>query len=236
MTWTVHNTDAHALMRTLSDASVDALITDPPYGMSYQSGWSKDGPRFDVLQGDDAPPLEFLSESVRVLRRGGCAFVFCEWRNAEKFRVAMEACGLTIRSQVVWDRVAHGMGDLDASFAPRHDLAWFATNGSGFAFRKVRPSTVLRFDRVPAGKLQHPTEKPIALMRHLVEVLTVPGELVVDPFAGSGTTGVACVQLGRQAIVGDIDENYASLARARMQAAENCTDHRNTRQGGLFGG
>lgn len=236
MTWIVHNTDAHELMRATPDASVDALITDPPYGMSYQSGRSENGPRFAKLAGDDGPPpLAFLQDAGRVVRPGGAVFVFCEWRLAETFRASIEQAGLTVRSQVVWDRVAHGMGDLSASFAPRHDLAWFATHGDGFSFRGHRPASVLRFDRVPAGRLQHPTEKPLALMRHLVEVLTIAGETVLDPFCGSGSTGVACVQLDRNAILGDIAPEFAALATAKLQAAESCTDHRVSRQRGLFG-
>jgi site-specific DNA-methyltransferase (adenine-specific) len=73
--------------------------------------------------------------------------------------MAMEAAGFRIRSQLVWDRVNHGRGDLRAAFAPRHDVMWFGTKGK-FAFHDGRPASVLPAPRVPAQHLVHPNEKP----------------------------------------------------------------------------
>lgn len=234
MTATVHVGDALAVLRTLPDASVDAVITDPPYGIAFQSARPTEGPRFDAIVGDDKPAIGFLRDAVRVLRDGCAVFVFCEWRHSEVFRSAMEAEGLVIRSQVVWDRQSHGMGDLAAAFAPCHDLAWFATKGQGFAFNGKRPQSVLRFPRVAAGAMTHPAEKPLALMRHLVRCLCPVGGVVLDPYGGSGTTAVASVIEGRRAITCEIVPAYADLARRRIEAAEQGTDYRTPMQGGLF--
>lgn len=234
MSSTVHVGDALAVLRTLPDASIDAVITDPPYGISYQSAWPTDGPRFARIEGDDRPATEFLRDAVRVTVAGGALFVFCEWRHSETFRAAIEAAGATVRNQCVWDREAHGMGDLNASFAPCHDLAWFATKGSGFRFHDSRPQTVLRFPRVPANRMVHPAEKPVALLRHIVKRLAPVGGVVLDPFAGSGSTGVAAVLEGRSAILCEKSADYAQLAKDRVAAAQAGTDYRNPQQGGLF--
>lgn len=232
--WCVVERDALAVLADLPNGCVDALITDPPYGMSFQSWWCKDGPRFDRIVGDDQPAVEFLPAAVKSMRQGGAAFVFCEWRRQEVFRFAMESAGLTVRSQCIWDREVHGMGDLGASFAPCHDVGWFATSGDGFGFHATRPQSVLRFQRVAANRLSHPAEKPIALMRHLVRCLAPRGGLILDPFGGSGTTAVAAVLEGRRAITCEIVPEHAETARKRLAAAEAGTDFRNPQQGGLF--
>ena len=77
-------------------------------------------------------------------------------------------------------------------------------------------------------KVDHPTQKPVALMRHLVELFTVEGDTVLDPFMGSGTTGVACVQTGRNFIGVEIDEGYFNIAKKRIEQAQmqqNLFDH-----------
>lgn len=234
MTATIHCGDALTVLRTLPDASVHAVVTDPPYGMSFQSAWPTDGPRFAPIVGDDKPATEFLADAARLLVEGGAAFVFCEWRHGDAFRSNMQAVGLTIRSQVVWDRESHGMGDLAASFAPCHDLAWFATKGNGFSFYGSRPQSVLRFQRVPANKLTHPAEKPVALLRHIVARVAPPGGVVLDPYCGSGTTAVAAAIEGRHAIACEIVPEYAAMARERVAAVESGTDWRTPKQGGLF--
>lgn len=127
--------------------------------------------------------------------------------------------GLAVKSQVIWDRGNHGMGDLEAAFAPQHDVIWFATKGA-FVFPGVRPCSVLRAIRVAADKLVHPNEKPVSLMRQLVMAVTTTGATVLDPFMGSGTTGVACMQTGRNFIGIEIDPGYFAIAKRRIEAAQ----------------
>lgn len=230
----VHTGDALEWLASLPAGSADAIVTDPPYGMAYQSMRSKDGPRFDAIVGDEKPAVEFIGEAMRVLRDGGAVFVFCEWRHQEAFRAAIERSGATVRSQCIWDREVHGMGDLQRAFAPCHDVAWFATKGDAFSFYGPRPQSVLRFQRVAAKSLCHPAEKPVRLMRHLVSRLAPVGGVVVDPYAGSGTTGVAAVMEGRRFMLCEMVPAYADLARRRVAAAIGTTDYRSPHQAGLF--
>jgi DNA modification methylase len=232
--WCVVQGDALAVLASLPQGSVDAVVCDPPYGMAYQSAWSKDGPRFAEIVGDDTPSVGFVRDAVRSLKPGGGLFLFCEWRHQEAFRGAMADAGATIRSQCVWDREHHGMGDLVSAFAPCHDIGWFATKGDGFKFHGSRPQTVLRFPRVAAAGMVHPAQKPTSLMRYLVSRLCPIGGVVLDPFAGSGSTLVAAVTEGRRCIGVEITEGYAKLAADRVAAACAGTDYRNPQQGGLF--
>ena len=220
MTWTIHNVDCLDFLRTLPDGSVDAVVTDPPYGMSYQSARRTDKTeRFDKIANDAHPYVWFLADAARALVDGGRLLCFCRWDTAEAFRQAIEWAGLKLRSQIVWDREIHGMGDPRVSPSPRHDIIWYATKGR-YEFQNGRPASVVRAARLSGDLLEHPNEKPIGLMGQLVGSYTSEGDTILDPFAGSGTTGVACIQTGRNFIGCEIDAGYAEIARRRCREAE----------------
>ena len=213
--------DCLDLLRGIGSESVDSVITDPPYGVSYQSAWRTDvSARKEKIANDDHPFIWWLFDAFRVTKIGGCLVCFFEWRHQEVFRMAIQAAGYTVKSQVIWDRDWHGMGDLKAAFAPQHDVIWFAVKGKGFAFQNGRPHSVVRFRRVAADALIHPTEKPIALMEYLVDKVTEAGGLVLDPFAGSGSAGAACVNTGRNFIGIEKDDKYFAIASERIANAE----------------
>jgi len=122
----------------------------------------------------------------------------------------------------VWNKVMYSSGDLKKTFAPMHEIIWFATKGK-FAFADGRrPASVLTHRR-PLGSHQsdrtHPTEKPVPLMRELIEYLTRPGELVIDPFCGTGATVVAAKETGRSAIGMELERHYSLIARDRVRRA-----------------
>mgnify|MGYP000390796407 CR=1 FL=1 len=217
--WVVHNGDCLDVLRSMPDASVDAVVTDPPYGMAFQSAWRTDkAERFDQIANDDAPFVWFLADAARIIKPGGCLICFCRWDSAEAFRLAIGWAGLSVKSQLVWDRVAHGMGDLKASAGPQHDTVWFATKGR-YAFHGTRPKSILRHQRPHGDALRHPNEKPLSLMVSLVQDYVPPGGTVVDPFTGSGSTAEACVQTGRNFIGIELDPGYCEIARRRIADA-----------------
>jgi len=208
--------DCLDLMREMPDKSVDLVLTDPPYGIDYQSNRCKDGPRFDRIVNDDAPCLDWLDEAFRVSKPSGSLICFCRWDVQEEFKESIESCGYCVKSQVIWDRLVHGMGDLKGQFAPRHDVAWFATLTGDFEFRGQRPPSVLAYQRCTPDAMIHPTQKPIELFERLITALTKPGDLVLDPFLGSGTTAIACLRTGRHFIGIEKHEPYFIKAQERI--------------------
>lgn len=213
----IHCMDCLAGMRDIPSGSVDLVLTDPPYGISYQSAWRSDKEeRFDVIDGDGSPFIWFLYDAFRVLKDGGSLICFCRWDVQEDFAKAIRWAGFNLRSQIIWDREVHGLGDLKAQFAPQHDVVWFATKGK-FEFKNGRPKSVVRVMRVSAEKLLHPTEKPVALMRYFVDKLTQQGDIVLDPFMGSGATAVACKQSQRSFYGFEISEEYARIGNDRLK-------------------
>lgn len=213
----IYNMDCLDGLRQIPSEYVDCIITDPPYGISYQSAWRTDrNERFEVIAGDGSPFIWWLYDAYRILKPNSCLVCFCRWDVQEAFKQAIEWAGFKLKSQVIWDRQVHGLGDLKAQFAPQHDVVWFAVKGK-FEFPNGRPTSIVRVARVPADKLVHPTEKPIELMRFFVEKCSLPGSLVLDPFMGSGATARAAKDAGRQFIGFELNPDFCQVAENRLK-------------------
>jgi len=158
-------------MAELPAQSVNMCVTDPPYGMGFQSNWSKSGPRHKPIEGDSAVDPRWVPFAFDKLRDGGCLLSFCDWRTSDVWRQSIESAGFRIVSQVIWDRKVHGMGDLTGAFAPMHDIIWYAVKGRR-KFINGRPKSILSFQRPsPSQDNGHPTCKPVPLMRSLIEAV-----------------------------------------------------------------
>lgn len=214
-TYQVLHGDALELLRQVPDASIHAVITDPPYGVDFQSQMTSPQ-RFKKIANDKRPFIWWLHDAYRVTEEGGALLCFCDWKTEDVFKMAIETAGFTIKSQVIWHRDWHGMGDLKAAFGPDHDVVWFAVKGK-FAFPGKRPKSVLSVRRTAPELIQHPNEKPFDLMKQLVESVTAPGQIVLDPFCGSGSTGEACAALNRRFIGFDLDDAYVQLSQERIR-------------------
>jgi DNA modification methylase len=211
------------IKKNIATASVDALIADPPYGMDYQSSWTIGAKRKPKIANDKLPYIWWLSEAFRVLKDGGALYSFSDWRNSESFRYAIDLAGFTVRSQGIWDRNAHGMGDLVSQLAPQHDVVWFATKGK-FKFPGSRPKSVFRSTRISGDKLIHPNQKPVDLLEQMIVSITVPDDVVLDPFMGVGSTGVAAVNTGRRFVGIELDSGYFTVASERISNVR-CMTH-----------
>lgn len=200
----------------LASESAHLICTDPPYGVGYRS-WSD-----ETVANDDAPFIWWLREAWRVCRSPGALACFCRWDVQDTWKMAIEAAGFTVKGQVVWDKIVHTCGDTRSTFGPAHEVIWFATKGR-WSFPGRRPKSVLTHRRRLGSHVDptrtHPTEKPVPLMRELIEHLTAPGDLVVDPFCGTGSTIVAAKQLGRSAIGIELERHYTLIARSRVRRA-----------------
>lgn len=224
-TWAVEQGDALALLRELPDAHVDAVITDPP----YSSGGRRENARSlrvsmtravddaEWIAGDSLSTAGFVwmmreiaIESRRVLVDGGHLLSFIDWRMYPNLTAAIESADLRQHPTLVWDKTHFGMG---AVFRNQHEWIAHFTKGNPSPPNRRDTPNVLAYPAVRAG--DHPTQKPVDLLRRLVDVVTSPGGLVLDPFAGSGTTGVAAIMEGRRFLGFEITEHYAQVARDR---------------------
>jgi site-specific DNA-methyltransferase (adenine-specific) len=193
---------------------VDLVLTDPPYGIGWQSNWRAD--TFKPIIGDlvvDASWLKLVDSKI--------IYLFSRWDVMQRWLDGLQGVGLIPRDVLIWDKKAHGAGDL-SSWAPCYEMVLYATRGR-VELIGPRPQNVLRHWRVDAGAtgassgrmLCHPAEKPIPL---LAEILSKHAALLIlDPFMGSGTTLVAAKQLGRRAIGIEIEEKYCAIAVDRLR-------------------
>jgi DNA modification methylase len=216
--------DCLELMKGIADKSVDCIITDPPYGMDYQSSRRIDKEkRHKKILNDKTPFVWFLYDAFRVLKDESCILVFCRWDSQEAFKSALVWSGFTVKSQIIWDREHHGMGDLSGSPAPCHDVIWFAVKGK-YKLPSKRPKDIVKSKRLSGEQLSHPNEKPVDLMEQLVNSYAKENEVILDPFMGSGTTGVACLNTNRRFIGIELDETYFNIAKERIYATARDTE------------
>jgi site-specific DNA-methyltransferase (adenine-specific) len=214
----IHCIPAHVLLGILPDASVDLIITDPPYGLSYSSGrndWS--GP----IAGDDAVPTTWLTQAYRAMKQGSAVYIYAHWRTWGQLQAAVTDAGFAVKNMIVLRKSNHGMGDLRGAYAPKHELVMYAVKG-----RHILTPPAKRLPDVMdvpviysrANRL-HPCEKPISW--HLPFILSSSrvGDLVVDPFTGSGSVPLACQQTGRRFLAGDLDAACVAVARERLAGA-----------------
>lgn len=220
MKTTLLHGDCIELMQHIPDGSVDMVLTDPPYGIDYQSCWKKDKTdRWNKIQNDKHPFIEFIPVVKRVLKPTGCMMVFTRWDVQQKFIDEMNRHGLTVKNVLIWDKVGHGMGDLKRSFASRYESVLFHSENE-FRFQGKRPQDILRVARVPACKMVHPNEKPVALLEMLICQCSEKDSTVLDLFMGSGSTGVACANTNRNFIGIEVDHRYFETAKQRIRDAQ----------------
>lgn len=216
---TIIHDDCLRVLKSMQAESIAAIITDPPYGIDYHATRRKDKARwFRKIANDKAPYIWWLHDAARVLKPGGALLCFTRHDTEEAFRFAIRLAGLVPKTQIIWDKGVHGVGDCLGDFGLRHENVIFAVKGR-FRFPHGRPVSVLRFQRLSSLRLTHPNEKPVELLKHLIEAVTRPEDLVLDPFLGSGTTAVAAKVLGRRYIGIELDAGYVRTARARLAAA-----------------
>ena len=203
-------------LKQMEDNSVDLIVTDPPYGIDFQSSWRTETERFDKLKGDNSIDTTFLSECHRIMKDGSAVYLFTRWDVYPQWLEAIKEKGFQVKNLIVWDRVVHGLGDLEGAYGPCHDFCIFATKGRHI-LRGKRPIDVIRIQRPDPMKIKHPTQKPLELIKRLIKSSSDEGMVVCDPYMGSGTTALACKQTNRDFIGFEIEEKYVNVANKRLQ-------------------
>lgn len=216
MPWSVHQKDATEWLRTLNSNSVHCIITDPAY--ASLEAHRAIGTTTRLKTWFDVVPNEYFTafylECWRVLKEGSHLYTLCDQRTLDILRPAMAAAGLDYIKFLVWDKTTIGMG---YHYRSRHELIAFASKGQAHAVNDRAVADVLRIPRVFNG---YPTEKPVSLLRTLVRQATQPGQLVVDPFMGSGSTGEASISIGRRFAGCDVSEAAVLKSTERLEKTE----------------
>jgi len=209
----IYHGDCLEILPLLS--SVDLIITDPPYGIDFQSSRRIERCRLPKIKGDTGIDGRFIEVCFEKLKDTGSFYLFTRWDVYPEW-LSLLPKNARIRNCIIWDRVVHGMGDLKNTYAPTYDMILFAIKGK-HNLRGKRPKDVIRSKRVDPEKLLHPAQKPIDVIYQLIQSSSDKGDIVLDPFMGSGTTLRAAKDLGRNAIGIEIEKKYCEIAIKRLQ-------------------
>jgi site-specific DNA-methyltransferase (adenine-specific) len=207
--------DAVELLKSLGDSSVPMIFADPPYGVGYHSNYYKGrNPHAPVANDWDFRISDFLVQAARVMADGSALYLCCRW-DVWPFWVTQLPASLKLKTVIAWVKDNWSAGDLNGSFGNQWEAVLFITKGRHL-LRGTRWPNVWNFPRVPHRKMLHPTQKPVGLVERAIQASTDQGDLVVDPFAGAGTTAVAALALGRQYFLGDIDPKMVRVCKRRL--------------------
>jgi DNA modification methylase len=224
--WQVIQGDCLEVMRGMTENSVDSIVTDPPYGIGYASAWQTrlggEARRNGASFGKDEFNASWILEAYRLLRNDTLLYCFTRWDVIGKWRDAFEEAGFHAIQRLVWDKCHWKMGDLRYYGSQTEDVLLLRKGTpTMFPGGRGRRGNLFRHSAafLPEGQFDHPTQKPVALMATYIEDSTKYDAIVLDPFMGSGTTGVAAIKTDRNFIGIEMSGEYCAIARARIAEA-----------------
>ena len=239
----VYLADCVELMRLMPAGSVDAVFADPPYRLSNGGVTLKNGRVGPVDKGawdrslgsferDHEFNVRWLEEARRVLKPDGTVWVSGTHHAIFSIGFALQTLGLKVINSVVWEKPDPPPNALHTAFTHAHETLVWASKGRGHTFNyelvnSPNPggqlSSVWRIPAVPRREKlcgYHPTQKPLRLVRRALLASTGEGDLVFDPFCGSGTTAVAAKELNRSFVGAELEEEFCELAARRIGSTE----------------
>ncbi|WP_408587021.1 site-specific DNA-methyltransferase [Novosphingobium sp.] len=240
--------DCIAEMRTLPDASIDMIFADPPYNLqlggdlarpdgSHVDAVTDDWDKFDSFAAYDKFTREWLTEARRLLKPNGSIWVIGSYHNIFRVGALLQDLGFWILNDIVW-RKANPMPNFKGTrFTNAHETLIWASKGEKAkytfnyrAMKTLNDELQMRSDWVlpicggqerirKNGTKAHPTQKPEALLYRVLLATTNKGDVVLDPFFGTGTTGAVAKRLGRSFIGCEREDSYIAVAEERIAAA-----------------
>jgi DNA modification methylase len=210
---------------------VDAIITDPPYNISKANNFHTMKNKYGKLAnrtGIDFGKWDknfdlftWIKLGVNLLNKNGSMFIFNDWKNLGNIARFAESIGMEIKDCFRWEKTNPMPRNRDRRYVTDFEMGvWLVKSKSKWTFNRQdkmyeRPKFV---SGLVSGteKTKHTTQKPVVLMEHLVKIHSNEWDLILDPFMGSGTTGVACNNLNRSFIGIELDEAYFDIAKERI--------------------
>jgi DNA modification methylase len=205
------STNLDAVATLMNGQIADLVFTDPPYGVSYQSNGRTKTNKFEVLQNDDV----FLDiEPAITTFNKGFIFVWTSWKVLTTWIENLKALGYPTNI-VVWDKGGGGIGDLEKTFASDYELALVWHNGNKLPAKRI--GSVWDVAKDGGSSYKHPTQKPVGLAAMAVTHTTLPTQIVLDLFGGSGSTLIAAEQTNRCCYMMELDTKYCDVIIERWE-------------------
>ena len=219
------NDNAIDFMKTLEDESVDLIVTDPPYKVTARGNAGNSGGMMQsklsmqgrIFKHNDVRPMEYIPEFYRLLKDGSHCYIMTNHVNLQEMLNTATECGFHFIKSLIWNKGNKIMGQF---YMSQFEYILFFRKGKGKKINKCGTSDILSVPNKKTkgedGKNIHDTEKPVELMKILIENSSQENELVLDPFMGVGATIIACKDLNREYIGIELDEKYYNIACNRI--------------------
>jgi len=220
----IYNIDCLKGIKKLPDECVDLVLTDPPYNISQKNNLHtmKSGKRtIDFGEWDYEFDQEYWIKKVSSkVKTGGSIIIFNALENMGDIKKALEDNGFTFKEFLTWEKTNPMPRNRDRLYVTARETAIWAVKGRGWVFNRQKSTYENGFFKCPLvhhSKRIHKTQKPIELMEDLIKIHSNKGDVVLDPFSGSASTAVSCINLGRNYIGFELDEEYFKLSLRRVE-------------------
>jgi DNA modification methylase len=214
---TIYFGDCLTVLKRLPDESIDLILTDPPYGINYLSR-SHRLPLAKIANDKGVEAYELLDKALAIaskkLKPDRHVYIFTNWQAFGGMAPIVKKY-FKLKGALAWIKNNRTRGDLKGNYGYQYEMVLYAHKGRRWLFGK-RDGDVLQFNKVPTQSMRHPTEKPVALIKYLIEKSTLPGEAVLDMFMGSGSTGEAAIASGRGFIGIETELTWYTIAKKRL--------------------
>jgi DNA modification methylase len=221
---TVYQGDCMDVLAEIPPGSIDLALTDPPFGISFVPNHRTITAIPEMLANDEKPHLEFVSPIVRTVKNGGAVYLCTRFDVSAQWVAALESTGVKVKNPIFWVKNLPSQGDVFGDRGNCVEIILFAHVGGRHLLRGKRETNAWMIPR-PEVSI-HPTPKPVELIRRLILASSDPGDTVIDPFLGSGTTAVACALTGRHCIGVELESRYFDLSCDRIERAYRDVDSR----------
>ena len=226
----VYNSDCLCIIKDLPDCSIDLIVTDPPYRTTSRGTAGNSGGMMQkdltsqgkIFEYNDIQPCEYAGEFFRLLKDGSHCYVMTNHLNLIEMLNSFTAAGFHFIKSLIWKKDNKIMGSF---YMSQFEYILFFRKGKGVKINNCGTSDVLEIPNkkhsdFSSGENLHDTEKPVDLMKILVKNSSNPGDVVLDPFMGVGSTGVACKITDRSFIGVEIDPHYFDIAKDRIDKTD----------------
>ena len=208
--------DSLEILKSLQDNSIDIILTDPPYGIEYKSNRSEDSnaiTKRGLLNDGKKEAFELLENTCKILvdktSKDSHLYFFCSWSVFSDFQRIIGKY-FTIKTPIVWDKGNKGSGDLENDWGNQTELIIYCVKGKkNINYRK---GNVLSIPKIHSSRLVHPTQKPVELIKQILEVSALKNDFIVDPFMGSGSTIKACNEMNLKCLGIELDKEMFNVA------------------------
>ena len=224
----IHNVDVVEFMKTIKDESIDLIVTDPPYKVTARGNAGNSGGMMQkelsmkgkIFKHNSITPKEYIPEFYRILKDGSHCYIMTNHVNLHEMLDVAKECGFHFIKSLVWNKGNKIMGQF---YMSQFEYILFFRKGKAKKINNCGTADILNVPNKKTkgedGKNIHDTEKPVELMKILIENSSNENDIVFEPFMGVGATVIASKELKRNYIGCELDEGYFNIAEKRI---ENC--------------